>query len=75
MASIDNPSYAQLLEVYKEALYAIAVAGQSYSIGPRTFTRANLKDVRDMIEWLEFQVSRDADATGGFGVATLGGAS
>lgn len=74
MASINNPTYTQLLEVYKEALYAIAVAGQSYQIGPRTFTRADLKDIRETIEWLEHQVARDSDASGGFGVSTLRGA-
>jgi len=71
MTSINNPTYAQLLEVYKEALYAIAVSGQSYKIGPREFTRANLKEIRDTINWLEFEVDRGSDVTGGFGVATL----
>lgn len=67
-----TPSYSTLLSKYKEALQAIAVGGQSYQIGPRTLTRANLKEVRETIQWLEGMVSSESDATGGLGLAAFG---
>lgn len=66
-----TPSYSTLLAAYKECLLAIAQKGQSYEIGPRKYTRADLKEVREQIQWLEHQVAAEADTTGGLGLATL----
>jgi len=41
---------------YLECLEAIAVAGASYSIGGRSFSRANLGEVRDTIEELSYAI-------------------
>ena len=47
----------QLVELYKEALEAVAV-GQSYTIGGRVLTRASLSEIRKTIEWLERRIRR-----------------
>jgi hypothetical protein len=51
-----------LRDKYITCLEAIAVAGSSYSISGRTFTRANLSDVRDTIAELTLAIQQ---ATGG----------
>ena len=66
-----DPTDAELLTAYKRAALAIAT-GQSYEINGRSLTRANLKDVRSMIEWLEDRIGRATDQTGGFHVASFG---
>jgi len=63
-------SDSSLLDLYKEALEAIAT-GQSYQIRGRTMTRANLREVRETIDWLERRVSRGSDATGGVDLVTF----
>ena len=47
---------------YLDCLEAIAVAGASYSIGGRSFSRANLGEVRDTIEELTYAIKL-ADGT------------
>jgi hypothetical protein len=58
---------AQLLVLYNEALQAIAT-GQSYRIGTRNLSRADLKDVRETIEWLDRRINAASDKVGGLGV-------
>ena len=41
------------LKQYLEAEHAILVGGQSYKIGNRTLTRADLAEIRDAISALE----------------------
>ena len=67
MAAISD---AAMLVLYNECLQAIAT-GQSYAINGRQMTRANLREVRDMIEWLESRIRRDGStpASQGFGLA------
>lgn len=48
-------SYTTLLSDYQDALQAIAT-GQSYELGGRKLTRANLKEVMAVIDWLEEKV-------------------
>ena len=45
-----------LRDKYVSCLEAIAVAGASYSIGGRSFSRANLGEVRDTIEELTYAI-------------------
>ena len=45
-----------LRDKYVSCLEAIAVAGVSYSIGGRSFSRANLGEVRDTIEELTYAI-------------------
>lgn len=49
------------LKQYKQAEKAILEGGQSYRIGNRTLTRANLAEVQDMITKLYAQGARDED--------------
>jgi len=46
---LDSATLAQLLTDYQNALTAVATTGQSYSIGGRTFTRADLSEIGQMI--------------------------
>lgn len=55
---------AQLIVEYRAALAAVAT-NQSYSMAGRTYTRANLKEIRDTIDWLERKISSTNDTTGG----------
>lgn len=44
------------LEMYYAAEEAILAGAQSYSIGSRTMTKANLSEVRKMIDTLETEI-------------------
>lgn len=48
---------SELLALYREAMARISVSGQSYEIGDRVFTAADLPAVRQQIEWLESRVN------------------
>jgi len=45
------------LVIWKAALKA-AASGQSYSVAGRTLNRANLKEIKDMVEWFGQQVNQ-----------------
>ncbi len=45
-----------LRDKFISCLEAIAVAGVSYSIGGRSFTRANLTEVRNTLEELNYAI-------------------
>ena len=64
---------AVLLGLYQDAAAAIAL-GQSYEIAGRSLTRANLREVREMIDWLEIRIERAGDTTGGVGLISMGDA-
>ena len=51
-----------LRDKYVSCLEAIAVAGVSYSIGGRSFSRANLTEVRNTLEELTYAL-KIADGT------------
>lgn len=55
-------TYAEQLALWQACLAAISVVGQEYTIRDRTYTHADLKDVRETIDWLEEKVS--AETTG-----------
>jgi hypothetical protein len=57
MAGIDLTTAEARLTEYMNAEERI-LANQSYSIGERTLTRANLKEVRDGIAYWDRQVQR-----------------
>ena len=48
----------QLIEV-NNAIYAVLAGGQSYSIGSRSLTRADLSLLKSMREELEAEITRD----------------
>lgn len=56
---------ATLLTNVKAAINAILIGGQSYQIGSRSFTRANLKELRELRAELEARARRASDQTGG----------
>ena len=62
-------SNARRLELYYEAERAILDGAQSYTIGTRSLSRANLAEITDMIAALETKVAEDeaALASGGRG--------
>jgi len=60
--SVQTFTNAELLTLYRSALAAVAT-GQSYSIGGRTLSRADLGQIRDTIDWLQSQIGDEA--TGG----------
>lgn len=45
------------LEMYYQAEEAILSGAQSYTIGSRSMTRANIADIRNMIDKLEKELS------------------
>lgn len=50
---------AEQLKVVKDAIYAIMVGGQSYKIGSRQLTRADLAQLRAMKKELEAEVVQE----------------
>lgn len=50
---------AEQLRVVKDAIYAIMVGGQSYKIGSRQLTRADLAQLRAMKKELEAEVVQE----------------
>ncbi len=59
-------------QLYLDAEEAILTAGQDYKIGGRTFTRANLKEIKDAIKNLEIRISQeDPSSTGGRRLGTI----
>lgn len=57
---LDAATLATLKADYVTCLSAIAVAGQSYSISGRTFTRANLKEVAQLLAEVQAAIDRAA---------------
>lgn len=68
--NLSNPigtgTDSELLDLYRACLAKIAVSGQEYQIGDRTFTAADIAEVRTTISWLESRIS--AADVGGFAV-------
>jgi len=55
---LDLASLTALKTNYLTCLNAIAVAGQSYSISGRTFTRANLAEVSQLLAETQTAIER-----------------
>ena len=62
---------AELLLLYRQCLAKIAI-GQNYQLNGRMMTYADLKEVREMIEWLEERVVVAEDNNGGLGLVQYG---
>ncbi len=52
------------LKIWLDAEAAVAT-GQSYSIGSRSLTRANLNDIREQIKYWSNQIAAIEQGTGG----------
>ena len=62
------------LDMYCQAEEAILNGAQSYSMGSRNLTRANLAEVKDMIAYLEKEVAiEEAKAKGKGKMKVMGG--
>lgn len=59
MADSNEMSTAELLEKVNSAIVAITVGGQSYKIGSRSLTRADLKQLYAMRNDLTAQVAAE----------------
>lgn len=52
----------QMLKYVNEAIKAIAIGGQSYKIGSRSLTRANLADLVALKKELESRVNQSSES-------------
>lgn len=59
MASLSNYTPAQMLAEVNKAIQSILLGGQSYKIGSRSLTRADLSLLRDMQNDLQAQVANE----------------
>ncbi len=62
MAETTSMSASDLLEKVNEAIAAIAVGGQSYKIGSRSLTRADLKQLYSMRNDLTAQIAAESSS-------------
>lgn len=53
----ENMTAAEMLAEVKKAIYTVLVGGQSYSIGSRSMTRADLALLKSMRDDLEAQTA------------------
>lgn len=60
MIDFGNLAPAQLLAEVDRAIVAILQGGQSYKIGTRSLTRANLTELKNLKIELEAQVMQDS---------------
>lgn len=58
---------AEQLEIVNTAIYNILVGGQSYRIGSKQLTRADLALLQDMQAKLQSQIANDSNNHGLFG--------
>ena len=72
MSFEDAEAYtdAQLLAHVRKAILTVAIAGQSYTIGGKTYTRANLKELRELRAELTDLIDTATDDSGG-GIALV----
>ena len=62
---LENISNLELLSEVKKAIRAILIGGQSYKIGSRSLTRADLNALRDLKKELESEIAADAASNTG----------
>ncbi len=53
----------QLYAEVKAAIHAILTTGQSYTIGSRTLTRANITELRHLLDSLEAQIAAEENSS------------
>lgn len=64
-------SNRELLSQVTKAISAIMLTGQSYSIGSRSLTRANLTELRNLKAELEAEIAADENNSPLFGNCTV----
>ena len=55
----NNPSAKELLAEVNKALIAVAAGGQSYKIGSRSLTRANITELRNLRDALAAEAAAE----------------
>lgn len=58
MQELPEMTPEELLQNVNKAIYTICVGGQSYQIGSRKLTRANLKELYDLRNSLQAQTEK-----------------
>lgn len=58
MTENNSLTAADMLKEVNNAIYAILVGGQSYKIGSRSLTRANITELRNLKKELEAQIAQ-----------------
>lgn len=61
----SETTYRHLLSEAKKAMKSILAGGQSYSVDGVTFSRANMKDLREYIRELEELATSETDDDAG----------
>lgn len=65
LAAQESLTPANLLIAVDQAIATVLIAGQSYTINGRQFTRANLKELREMKNYLQSVVNAGSEGGGG----------
>lgn len=63
MALFTLPELNEQIVAFKQALLALAV-NQSYKLGKREFVRADIKEIRETLEYLDRERSKLASGSG-----------
>lgn len=63
MAAEEQPTASEMLGQVNQAIMNIMVGGQSYQIGSRKLTRADLSTLRAMKKELEAQVNAEGNSS------------
>lgn len=58
-SGMENMTTKQMLEEVQKAIYTVLVAGQSYKIGSRSLTRANLTELYNIEKDLKAQLAQN----------------
>ena len=59
-----TPTYAELLDAAKAALLDVLSNGQHVGKDGRLYTKADLKDIQNQIDWLETKVVQQSSTSG-----------
>lgn len=63
MAEFQDMTHEEQLAEINKAIYAVLAGGQSYSIGSRSLTRADLSLLKQMREELEAEITSNKSST------------
>lgn len=65
MSAISLSTAQQMLQDYLAAETAIVTGNQGYTIGSRTFRKADLKEIREGVAYWTMMVNRRTSGSGG----------
>lgn len=69
MDKLPEYSRADMITAVRHAIYIIATTGQSYKIGSKSLTRADLSDLRGYLKELESQPDENRDFFSNFSLS------